>query len=202
MPANFDKLAMDTRDPETQELLKILPELEHLEFSVQEYCLSVGRAMPRRVLLYANAGLPWYHRLGAPAEGIKLRTALGDRQKFHAVAVRSKDYTHENPEEWFCDLLAFAVLDYGGTIRSNPMAFVRWYVTDQNPGAGIEKLKMPPLKVEQQQREKRGGGVKTVPYTDLVSAHDILRPVLIQPNPLKTGKRDTGYLYNPFGPVA
>ena len=152
----------------------------------------------QNVKIYASAGIPYYRRLGANLQRVKLRTAIYDDRGCNSVAVRAP-----GGKEYYADLLAFVVLDYDGTRRSDTMAFVRCYAEENASDIApevlekLQRLMTPLLKVERDVRPKAGGGSKTVDFTDLIPAYDILRPVYIQPNPLRQG-RTKGFLYNRF----
>ena len=49
----------------------------------------------------------------------------------------------------------------------------------------LKLLGMPQLKVERQSRTVRGAGNQTLDFTQLVDVAEVLRPVYIQPHPLK-----------------
>lgn len=183
---------------ETLVLLEKLPELQHLWFSAKEVAAERNLFMASsNVNIYTCAGIPYYRRVGAPPQGIKLCSKLhrtSVRKDYNAIAVRAPGYTAQEPKEWYADLLAFVAVDEGGGRMSVPMAYVRWYEAAEDVAGDYLQLRMPPLMHGRQQRPKPGGGVRTVDHTDLVVVHDILRPVYIQPHPTKNKR----FFYNPY----
>ena len=212
-------------DATAVELLNRVPELEQLAYSVQakieDGMFPEETTLPLRVVhIYTAAGFPYYRRFGGRMEAVKISTAVALKKKANAVAVRGKEAAGEQQvqgmetdqqgqpasaqqTEWYCDVLAFVVLQYANGHRSKPLAFVRWYQREESQDIDprIAMLKMTPLKVERDQRRvpEDQQRTRTVDFTDLVEVHDILRPVFIQPNPLRQG-RTKGFLYNPFVP--
>jgi len=185
-------------------LSETLPELKELGFSAEAIYNKWGiRSSPLKVAIYTAAGFPMYKRPGAPREGIKLTTELflnlqcspSNRRPCCSVAVRGENYTKDSPVVWYCDLLAFVIIDDG-----RPLAFVRWYAeeTEERFTARALTVGLKVVKREKQQRPKPGGGSITVDYTDLINVDDILGPAYLQPVPKKSKKASGRYYVNPL----
>ena len=180
--------------------LMSVPELRQLQFSVEAHQKNGTLAVfaTSQVKFYSYAGMPYYRRVGAPAEAAKLTTKLFGGDRCHAVAVRGEGCTPENPVVWYADLLAFVSFDLGAGRWEEPLAFVKWYEPDPEASEAVRQLNMPLLLHPRQPRELANGRSLTVDFTDLIVVADILHPVYIHESPVQSTRCRRRFLYNPY----
>lgn len=120
-----------TTNPEARKLLEKAPELKELKYSVGAIAQDRRCPMPSPlVTIHEYAGIPHYHRIGAPPEGFKLNSKLnvksGKRSKCISVAVRAKEFTRGDPQEWYAIIIAFVSIRFlepaPGTSARHPQA--------------------------------------------------------------------------------
>ena len=182
-------------------MLEKAPELKELKYSIGAIAEQRRCPMPSPlVTIQEYAGIPHYHRIGAPPEGVKLHSKLsvksGMRSKSISVAVRAKEFTRGDPQEWYAIIIAFVSISFLGSSPER-MAFVKWLEADTQADSRFDGTRFVPLQVQKDRRINPRGTTthtRTVDFTDLVPLRDILRPVFIQPNPLQRKR----YLYNGY----
>jgi len=81
------------------------------------------------------------------------------------------------------------------------MAFIRWYIKEEELQKYVEAtqlLKLPVVKRERHHRPKTGGGTITADFTDLISANEILGPSYLQEIPRTSDASSGRYAVNPL----
>lgn len=137
-----------------------------------------------QITLYDCVAVPYSHQDNGRKQGIKLwakiRKPTGQLSSAAVqgtdVAVCGKDY-FSTREMWFGHVLAF--LECYNGVAWKQFAFLQWYKEVAHDDR-TEPLKMARLKWASQQRRNAEGFIRTVNYTDIVVAEDILQPVFIQ----------------------
>lgn len=153
-----------------------------------------------RVEVFEYIGIPMYFHVGSPREGVKMGSKLHDKRSAVSLplyaAFRGSDYDINN-SEWYAEILAYVRIVGIEEPSCSPkwskeiLCFVRWLEEDksdpEHPVVSILEMKL--LKGKKISSRNEEGRSRLVGRIELVYAHDLIRPVYVQPLPKIAGRR-------------